>query len=398
MQFKRCLAVALAAMALLSCAARAEGRYYIDVDLVNQIVTAYNYGGGRGEDNIARQMICSSGYDSLTPTGTYFMPEKKYDSEREEWYWFGEYEIYAKYASRIVNGILFHSVLYPSTSSPATWASTHALGSKASHGCIRLRVEDSKWIAENCPPGTCVHIFDDGEADEDLRELLLNASFSADEMDYADFKRGMCTLRRGSRFSKVADLQQRLIDLGYLADRADGIFGPNTEAAVKAWQRDAGYADDGVVTPDQLEEILSLAAPEPTEAAGAAAKPTEVPTVKPTATATATPNATAKPTEVPTAKPTATVCPTQAPTQAPAPDISQIPGTVALVRVSSSLNLRAEPDARAAILCALSDGAALQVLREGPVWSKVVCGEQTGWVGSDYIEIVRREKAKQTEE
>lgn len=27
-------------------------------------------------------------------------------------------------------------------------------------GCIRLTVEDAKWIAENCPSGTAVEIYD----------------------------------------------------------------------------------------------------------------------------------------------------------------------------------------------------------------------------------------------
>lgn len=27
-------------------------------------------------------------------------------------------------------------------------------------GCVRLTVEDAKWIAENCPEGTTVEIYD----------------------------------------------------------------------------------------------------------------------------------------------------------------------------------------------------------------------------------------------
>ena len=79
MGYKRALAIALMLVMLLSFAAHAESKYYIDVDIANQIVTAYGYGGGRTQDNIARQMICSTGYGTSTPTGTYFMPEKKYE-------------------------------------------------------------------------------------------------------------------------------------------------------------------------------------------------------------------------------------------------------------------------------------------------------------------------------
>lgn len=392
MGYKRTLAIALLLVMLLSFAAHAESDYYIDVDIANQIVTVYGYGGGRTQDNIVRQMICSTGYGTRTPTGTYFLPEKKYESERQEWYWFGEYEIYAKYATRISGPYLFHSILFPSTRSGPTWASTNALGFKASHGCVRLRVEDAQWIAENCPPGTCVHIFDDGEVDEDLRQLLRNASFSADELDYADFLRGMCTLSRGSRFTKVQELQQTLIDAGYLDDRADGIFGPRTEAAVMAWQTDSGLEATGVVTPEQLETILSGVAPAPTAAAEPTAAATDEPvavdepvaTVKPAATPTSSPTATPEPTASPSPTPTAV------PTPSPTPDVSKIPGTVALVRVENWLNLRKEADVASPVLAQLTDGTAVQVLHNGLVWSKVIYDGQTGWVGSKYIEIVRK--------
>ncbi|HHW71541.1 MAG TPA: peptidoglycan-binding protein, partial [Clostridiales bacterium] len=41
------------------------------------------------------------------------------------------------------------------------------------------------------------------------------------------------TLRRGSRGSQVVALQKRLNELGYNCGKADGIFGANTESAVK---------------------------------------------------------------------------------------------------------------------------------------------------------------------
>ncbi len=52
-------------------------------------------------------------------------------------------------------------------------------------------------------------------------------------------------LQRGSRGEEVTALQQRLIDLGYLDDDADGIFGPNTEAAVRAARQAAGFEESG---------------------------------------------------------------------------------------------------------------------------------------------------------
>ena len=53
-------------------------------------------------------------------------------------------------------------------------------------------------------------------------------------------------LKTGSRGSAVAEMQQRLIQLGYLSGKADGIFGPATEGAVKSFQSAHGLAIDGI--------------------------------------------------------------------------------------------------------------------------------------------------------
>lgn len=53
-------------------------------------------------------------------------------------------------------------------------------------------------------------------------------------------------LRRGSRGTEVKQLQGNLIMLGYLNDVADGIFGANTETAVKKYQSRNGLTSDGV--------------------------------------------------------------------------------------------------------------------------------------------------------
>jgi len=37
--------------------------------------------------------------------------------------------------------------------------SVNKLGSPASHGCIRLKVEDARWIYNNCPAGTTVTVY-----------------------------------------------------------------------------------------------------------------------------------------------------------------------------------------------------------------------------------------------
>lgn len=72
----------------------------------------------------------------------------------------------------------------------------------------------------------------------------------------------MAELSRGSRGEDVRQLQEMLIDVGFLDDAADGIFGKKTQAAVKALQRylhldETGVADEGVM--NDLEILWALA-------------------------------------------------------------------------------------------------------------------------------------------
>jgi g-D-glutamyl-meso-diaminopimelate peptidase len=59
----------------------------------------------------------------------------------------------------------------------------------------------------------------------------------------------METLRIGSTGTKVKLIQSLLIRIGYDPGRVDGIYGPITQAAVMAFQKDSGVSADGVVGP-----------------------------------------------------------------------------------------------------------------------------------------------------
>jgi peptidoglycan hydrolase-like protein with peptidoglycan-binding domain len=63
-------------------------------------------------------------------------------------------------------------------------------------------------------------------------------------------------LRRGSEGPDVLRWQEFLIGKELLASHADGRFGPDTEAATRAFQRAHGLLDDGVVGPATLAVAL----------------------------------------------------------------------------------------------------------------------------------------------
>lgn len=126
--------------------------YKIIVDVSDQRVYVYQWNGSN-YDNLVGEMICSTGLKATpTPLGTY---QAAGPTGTGEWYYFDYYQCYAKWATRIVGGILFHSVVY-SKGKSLNKTSVRKLGKRASHGCIRLKVEHAQWIYEHCTPGTTV--------------------------------------------------------------------------------------------------------------------------------------------------------------------------------------------------------------------------------------------------
>lgn len=57
----------------------------------------------------------------------------------------------------------------------------------------------------------------------------------------------------------VAELQERLLSLGFSPDRVDGIFGTHTEQAVRRFQGGVGLDVDGSVGPETLRAFADLA-------------------------------------------------------------------------------------------------------------------------------------------
>lgn len=80
-----------------------------------------------------------------------------------------------------------------------------------------------------------------------------------------DIKPAKRMLRRGCKGDDVKELQQLLEESGYTPGGIDGIFGKNTEAAVKSFQGSRGLVDDGIVGPQTWEALEKFAGREPEE-------------------------------------------------------------------------------------------------------------------------------------
>lgn len=103
-------------------------------------------------------MVCSAGKegeDTETPLGFYATPVN-YD-----WRLLAG-PSYGQYATRIWDAYLFHSVpYYTQHKDDVEYDQFNELGSPASLGCVRLMVNDVKWIYDNCEIGTRVIVYDD---------------------------------------------------------------------------------------------------------------------------------------------------------------------------------------------------------------------------------------------
>lgn len=132
---------------------KAASGYVLKVNRKQNVITAY-------KNNVpVRVMLCSTGKNNATPTGTYYTKAKMRWHELDGPVW-------GQYCTRITGHYLFHSVYYRGYNNNRKLAidQYRKLGTQASHGCVRVTVEDAKWIYDNCSVGTKVVIYDSKDA------------------------------------------------------------------------------------------------------------------------------------------------------------------------------------------------------------------------------------------
>jgi lipoprotein-anchoring transpeptidase ErfK/SrfK len=118
----------------------------VEVDLENQKVIIFYRG------RAVREMICSGGTpESPSPTGEFTTLEKI------DYSWVERFDMGAYYWVRFFEDYLFHSVPFDKNGEMII-EEFEKLGEPASHGCIRLGLDEAKWFYETIPLGVKVLI------------------------------------------------------------------------------------------------------------------------------------------------------------------------------------------------------------------------------------------------
>jgi hypothetical protein len=127
-----------------------DGKKGVLVKLAHQKVYVYEDG------TLTKTFVCSTGLDE----GGYNTPEGIYRiGSRGGSFFSPKYGQGAYNWVRFNKGYLFHSIPFDKNENIIA-EEADKLGKKASHGCIRLSLDDARWFYNNIPQGTVVVIQD----------------------------------------------------------------------------------------------------------------------------------------------------------------------------------------------------------------------------------------------
>lgn len=124
--------------------------YAIAVDKAGKQVGIFT--GRKGSYGLLKSFPCAIGAQrSPTPNGVYHVGARglyfNTGTRGRCWYY-----------TQIRGNYLFHSQIYDRQNKPVNIID-NAMGSAVSHGCIRLYLEDAKWIYDNIPTGTTIVVY-----------------------------------------------------------------------------------------------------------------------------------------------------------------------------------------------------------------------------------------------
>ena len=261
----------------------------------HQVTTVYSPDENGEYTNIVRQMLCSTGTRGYpSDIGQFTL-----NGRTARWCYFPEWGSHAQYWTRINSSIAFHSVIYNTVDTMDLAVSSYKnLGSRASHGCIRLTVADARWIYKNCGEGVIVTITEDLPSDPELRRALklpnLNKSnmlpyttatpTAAPVYVSGTLPYELKALKKNASGEDVFWLQSKLRELGYYTGHIGGVYLDGTVNAVKAFQKANGLSQTGSADVATLKAIYrqELATPTPAPTATPSPTPSPTPTVSPT--------------------------------------------------------------------------------------------------------------------
>lgn len=129
-----------------------SAQYPYKLEVVRNQCTVLVYGLDMSGDYsiLHHAFVCGPG--RTTPIGTFRTPFKAA--------WHPLQGCWGQYCTQITGNYLFHSSPYNSPNkNDLSYRLYNQLGTVCSHGCVRLTVEDAKWIYDNCPLGTTVSIY-----------------------------------------------------------------------------------------------------------------------------------------------------------------------------------------------------------------------------------------------
>ena len=154
-------------------------RFYILLDLNNQLVTVYEKDDYGEYTKVVRKFLCTTGRTDLdetdpedvatpTPRGIWKI------GGRERFGKFANFSgEYARYWTQIVGSVFFHSIMYSRRDADYLQRSAfNNLGANVSHGCVRLYVEDARWLYYYACPGTTIEVSDIIPRDSSLKKVF----------------------------------------------------------------------------------------------------------------------------------------------------------------------------------------------------------------------------------